>query len=277
MLHLILTRFNLRIWAEDKNGNQTFTDEWLRERVILFETYCLPSIMAQTCKDFKWVILFDEETPEWLVEKIRLWRDDLPQIMAISVRRGSPGMFRRIFREVAISEADCRGGRLLTTSLDNDDALSCNFVEKIQQKAKQLDSGTFISYRYGIQYFTGMKLALSLPCTYNHFASYVEDYEKPEDIRTFFRLNAHSHLKNVPRDEVVIVDNKEEPMWLEIVHTSNRSNDVHMAVRLHLITDSGMLEQTFGVKGVELSTHPWRIFCSQYIPRFFRQLKRRLI
>lgn len=37
--HYILTRFNLRIWTKDKNGRQTQTDEWLKKRFALFETF----------------------------------------------------------------------------------------------------------------------------------------------------------------------------------------------------------------------------------------------
>ena len=62
--HFILTRFNLRIWRQDKHGSAVRTREWLEHRFGLFEKYCLPSIANQTCKDFEWVVLFDDKTPD---------------------------------------------------------------------------------------------------------------------------------------------------------------------------------------------------------------------
>ena len=64
MNHFILTRFNLRLYPKDKNGNVTLTPEWLEHRFQLFELYTLPSLSAQTCKDFKWIVLIDRETPQ---------------------------------------------------------------------------------------------------------------------------------------------------------------------------------------------------------------------
>lgn len=47
--HYLLTRFNLALWQEDKNGQTIDREEWIRKRLKLFETYCLPSVAGQTC------------------------------------------------------------------------------------------------------------------------------------------------------------------------------------------------------------------------------------
>lgn len=46
--HYLLTRFNLALWQEDKNGQTIDRGEWIRKRLELFETYCLPSVAGQT-------------------------------------------------------------------------------------------------------------------------------------------------------------------------------------------------------------------------------------
>ena len=69
--HYILTRFNLRLWTKDKNRNNTRTEEWLKNRFELFERFCLPSIMNQTSQSFKWIVLFDINTPEKYKERIK--------------------------------------------------------------------------------------------------------------------------------------------------------------------------------------------------------------
>lgn len=48
----IITRFNLKLFSKDKNNKTTLTDQWLKERFELFETYCFPSVEGQVCKHF---------------------------------------------------------------------------------------------------------------------------------------------------------------------------------------------------------------------------------
>ena len=48
--HVLLTRFNL-----PSKGHESLVraqENWLRNRVVLFERYCLPSVAAQTCRSF---------------------------------------------------------------------------------------------------------------------------------------------------------------------------------------------------------------------------------
>lgn len=274
MKHLILTRFNLRIWNEDKHNRPTLTEKWLRERVALFENYCLPSLKAQTCQDFRWIILFGTDSPEWLLGKIDEWCDVFPQIRPVSVQPASQGVFRRVFREVAASEAEPQGGRMLTTYLDNDDALRCDFVEDVQRRASELPDGTFLCYRYGVQYFTDMKLATCVPCRYNHFPSYVEDYGSPDEVQTFFRLVSHAQMKVLPGSCVVHVENRDKPMWMEVVHETNKYNDVHMALRTRLMTAYPALRAAFGLPHLELSPRPRQDFVMRFVPRFFCQFFR---
>lgn len=42
--HFLLTRFNLLLWRQDKEGGKVRTTKWLEHRFLLFEKYCLPSI-----------------------------------------------------------------------------------------------------------------------------------------------------------------------------------------------------------------------------------------
>lgn len=60
--HFVITKFNLRkycICIEDIND----WIEWTRDRIFLFKTYCLPSFLNQTNKNFTWLIYFDKNTP----------------------------------------------------------------------------------------------------------------------------------------------------------------------------------------------------------------------
>ena len=59
--HIIITRFNLDF--EDDPQARCLQPEWLEKRFDLFETYCLPSVLQQTCQNFTWVILSSDATP----------------------------------------------------------------------------------------------------------------------------------------------------------------------------------------------------------------------
>lgn len=76
--HFLITRFNLpnKGWQQDKNNNPVQNEEWLDYRIQLFETYCLPSIMHQTCKDFVWFVYFDVNSPDFLLHKIAKWQHE---------------------------------------------------------------------------------------------------------------------------------------------------------------------------------------------------------
>ena len=59
---MILTRFNLATPGRESTlRNQP---GWLAGRFELFERYCLPTLAAQTSRDFRWIVYFDEATPE---------------------------------------------------------------------------------------------------------------------------------------------------------------------------------------------------------------------
>jgi hypothetical protein len=67
--HALLTRFNL-----PSKGNESLIraqENWLRNRVALFERYCLPSVAAQSCRGFVWIIYFDPLSPQWLHEWVQ--------------------------------------------------------------------------------------------------------------------------------------------------------------------------------------------------------------
>ena len=103
MRHYILTRFNLRLWPHNKVGEETQTEEWLRRRVELFERYTLPSVVAQTCQDFVWIILIDWDSPQWFLDKIKQWEENCKQIKVTSVNNiGFVSPVRRYEATVAL-------------------------------------------------------------------------------------------------------------------------------------------------------------------------------
>lgn len=59
--HLFIDRFNLKNanWCITKNNEAVLDEKWMEERMILFENYCLSSVVHQTNTNFKWLLFFD--------------------------------------------------------------------------------------------------------------------------------------------------------------------------------------------------------------------------
>lgn len=126
--HVLLTRFNL-----PSPGVQSLIrakEGWLRERVAIFEKYCYPSVLAQTSHDFTWVIYLDPASPEWLHRRMRTL--------------GESDFIHPVYRE-SVSDTELiddigaivgtRGRYLMTTNLDNDDAISVDFMSRLESLA----------------------------------------------------------------------------------------------------------------------------------------------
>jgi Putative rhamnosyl transferase len=206
--HVLLTRFNLP--SEGYESLVRAKEGWLRERIALFERYCIPSVRAQTNQAFHWIIYFDPESHEWLKQRIENHVEDK--------------LYTPIFRKsVSLSEllGDIRGlsiiesPRLITTNLDNDDALATDFVERIQKSApSQGKKAVYLAH--GI-IKSGPRLYLRVDRT-NAFCSVACDWASP----TSCWSDWHTRLaKSMPSVEL-----HGEPAWLQVVHGRNVCNRV---------------------------------------------------
>ena len=63
--HFLLTNFNVRLpkFSQDGNGLSVLTEEWLEHRLMLFERFCLPSVLGQTNLGFTWLVRYDDTMP----------------------------------------------------------------------------------------------------------------------------------------------------------------------------------------------------------------------
>lgn len=207
--HVLLTRFNLPTPGVERVVRAQ--ESWLENRVQLFEKYCLTSVRAQTVPNLQWIIYFDPDSPDWLLKSIREWAAD--------------GLFVPVFRAtVSNSEliADLRelvgdpGELLLTTNLDNDDALAADFALRLQEAAVQphrtalyLTEGLIVSDN---------RLFRRTDRT-NAFCSVVESWDSP--------VTCWADWHNLLGKSMPVVEVSGQPAWLQVVHGGNVSNRVH--------------------------------------------------
>ena len=269
----LLTRFNLRLWwKEDKRHQAIQTEEWLERRFELFERYTWPSVRSQTCQQFKWICLFDEQTPDHWKTRICQYQEEWGGFIPVYCNRQQTRYFREGFAHLAYKYADKNDPVLLTTYLDNDDCLHREFVEDVQREAEKISMKSVISYKYGLQYYEEMNLAVRIPYANNHFLSYVEPLAK--DCKTVWGF-WHFSIFKYKNLHVELVNNKRKPMWIETIHKANIDNDVKMTLCHRPVLNKDGL-RPYGI-ACELpsATKSLMIFLGPFMLRLLRQVVRR--
>ena len=165
MKHILLTKFAVKFAADNPRTRFEANDSWIDERMNLFQKYCLPSVKAQTFKDFDWWIIaspnfrnFDKVQNE--LEKYGKilwtdapWRDGLSEVGPL---------LETYYKDV---------GWICTTRLDSDDIISNDFMLNIHEGATEKEA--WLSFYLGYYlYGESVSLARVNP---NQFISYVEN------------------------------------------------------------------------------------------------------
>jgi hypothetical protein len=209
--HILITRFNLPSIGHESVVRAQ--ENWLTDRVQLFERYCLPSVLAQTCRRFSWIIYFDPCSPQWLLDWVRGHERD--------------SHFRPFFREEVAGKELLRdiravvgeqqhGAELLTTNLDNDDGLAIDFVARVQGAARAGDR-TAIYVGDGL-IRRGDVLYRNLD-PHNAFCSVRESWEAP--------VTCWADWHNLLPRHMPAVVLRGNPGWVQVVHGANVSNRAH--------------------------------------------------
>ena len=215
--HLILTRFN--IVCDDDTPFFGNTPEYLEQRFRLFETYCLPSVVAQTRQDFLWLVMFHPDTPQEFKQRIDEYATQYTFFRPVYCPSTNEQEVAEFYTSVAQQYSDgCEW--VLTTRLDNDDILHRDHIRYLREYIDRQppQAATFYSFPYGVQIFLQEQAAYRVTFVPNHFLSLLEPAERP---LTAFGIN-HRHVERVPYT-LVQIDGL--IAWAELVHATNWLND----------------------------------------------------
>jgi hypothetical protein len=215
--HVLLTRFNLPSGGVERIIRAK--EGWLRDRIVLFEHYCLPSVRAQTNQDFHWIIYFDPESPEWLKQRIQSHADEGAYVPFFRTSVGNAELIADIVRLTG-----GYGTNLITTNLDNDDGLAIDFVERLQALGPCQERTAVYLARGLIKSESRLYLRTD---RHNAFGSVVETWTSPSTCWSEW----HTLLGKSMR----VIELHDEPAWLQVVHGANVSN----RVRGRLVAPSG--------------------------------------
>ncbi|ASN51487.1 glycosyltransferase [Sinomonas sp. R1AF57] len=201
--HFVLTRFNVRNRYYAGNPG----DIWLRSRLALFEKYTAASFGAQTVKDFRWLVLVDSESPQWFRAELGVLGRELFEIVDIK------GAFNAQ-AAAGVVASRLRTPFILTTRVDNDDAVARDFIESIQRAWRPVHQPYFINLVKGAQLADGR--VYRRPYTQNPFVTLSEprsaDGLATVFVRRHYEVQAYAPVTNVGSDH---------PLWLQVIHGGN--------------------------------------------------------
>ena len=212
--HFVLTRFNVRTnYGKSKIG---LDPDWLSHRFKLFENFCYPSVQAQSNQNFKWLVYFDSDTPEEFKNKIleySKWQNFIP--IYINCQFTHELNKKNILKHLTGSAE-----YLITTRLDNDDGVSKEFIQVIQDNFQE-QKFELINLTYGYVW-SDFKL-YSFKYLNNPFMSLIEKINS-QNIDSFNTILCGEHTQLSSMGAIKQV--KTKPAWIQVVHGKNVSNRI---------------------------------------------------
>jgi len=211
---VLITRFNLA--TPGREAAWRGAADWLAGRFDLFERYCLPSVRDQTRRDFTWLVLFDDHTPGWARERVARAQAIVPFHAIYTPLFDGAGWGR--FVRAAIGPAQ-PGRRVITSNLDNDDALAADYLARLHAAA----IGAARQDSFALNVTRGLILSGRRLYRYDHPANAFTTLVEPDadPLRTTMSIRHNELARHVP---VVQVEGR--PGWLQVVHGGNVSNRV---------------------------------------------------
>jgi len=204
--HFILTRFNVP-WMtinDDAPGSV-----WLRHRFDLFDRFCYPSLKGQTNQNFTWLVFFDAGTPRvyWkYIDDYAKWE----KFNAVFIEGYS---LTRVKKEIDKHLGD--SNFVITTRIDNDDAICRRFVETVQHNFNE-QTFELINFPNGFVWHEGRTYRSRQMS--NPFMSLIESAQMYETVwcRSHLELRELAEIKQI----------ESPPAWLQVIHEMNVCNEV---------------------------------------------------
>ena len=120
----------------NKSGKDPLRPKNLENRIKLFETVCLPSVLSQLEQDFSWVLIVDEKLPDKYRHKLEQLLEDRPNTYLHSFSPGTKVWTLQWLKAYIKQDRT----HIVTTKLDDDDALYSGFTRYIRQYLTQLEN-----------------------------------------------------------------------------------------------------------------------------------------
>lgn len=259
--HFLITRFNIPYsdWTRDRSGSITLDEKWLQQRFALFDRYCFPSVYGQTNQNFKWLVFFDVNTPLDFRKKIDQYQDDYKNFIPCYV--AEMGNFWDELNVTIGNNLSNSSRKLITSRVDNDDALHRMYIDNIQKKAKTDREGV-LNYKFGYVYDSKSKIVYFTSHESNQFITRFEniDGSRFKTVMGFDHTQASSNAS---------VEQIEKIGWMIVVHEKNLSNQ---ASGRPLFSP----QKIFSDFNIEISNEKFSMDYGEMFRHLLRSIKRKL-
>jgi len=186
---------------------------WVDYRMGLFYKYCLPSVKAQTYKEFDWWFLVHPEFPGFEGHH-----------KEVLERHGRILWIEAPWKENQVEVADALSKTynkrwICSTKIDSDDIIRNNYIELTRSVMSEQEA--WITFYCG--YMMKNNHVASRNFVENPFVSYVE-YADP--MKSVFRVS-HIHVESDAKDRnVPLIRIENVPGWIQVDHGDNIKNIV---------------------------------------------------
>jgi hypothetical protein len=215
--HVILTRFNLGLYNQYA-GRFPDPDQWMDRRIDLFRRLTVPSVAGQRAAEFEWLVFVDRRTPARRRAELAGLSDRFELIPADAPSPETFDTALAAFRTWLGRRPRPRG--LITSRLDNDDALFPDFAASIQAAARAFGPGpAVIDAPRGYRLDLAAGRAVSLTKRLSPFLSFWEPVGDPATVRTCW-ARRHTRMGGMGP----VIDPGGGPLWVQTAHRTNLKN-----------------------------------------------------
>jgi hypothetical protein len=225
--HYLITRFSVpfKDYINDKNGGRVRTEEWLNHRFRLFENYCFPSVKAQSNQNFTWLVFFDAGTPVTFKERIENFHEQYQGFTPVFVTSAED--FQKKLQEIIQDNIQDKT-TLITSRIDNDDAIHEDYINFIQQQAQPNKEKDFLlNFKWGLQLDLKSGILYQSKDESNPFISRVCRVNN-QQTPTVFDFGHHEAGSFLPIKQITTLLG-----WLVIIHDKNMLNTIGGKPLLH--------------------------------------------
>ncbi len=140
---------NIKELTFEERVAEIFNEERLERRFEVFESICLPSLLAQSDQNFNAILVTSKMLPAWAQLRLNDLVRNTPNIYVKPFRAKAD--IKRIFKRAAFEMLDPSAPVIGTFQLDDDDALSEQYIEKFRQYIKPENAGKVLTFRNGFE------------------------------------------------------------------------------------------------------------------------------
>ena len=226
--HYLITRFNIKIngFGPEFVRPDARTEDWEIGRLPFFEQFCAPSVTGQTSKNFYWFIYCDPSTEGQIIKKIKTAIQSIASAEIVFVSG-----FDEMVSHIQLTCANAQTPYVITSRLDNDDAIGIHYIEDIQSNFIPEDQ-VILNLLGGVNYNVSDKvLTYHRHSLNNSFISLIEMKKPAGELDTVMGFR---HL--TPKNTMTIKNIQSRYSFWMTLHHQNAATRINLGWPIALAT-----------------------------------------